>query len=52
VTFLAIPIVVLEGRGPFASLKRSGVLLRATWGENVAAQADGDLADAFAPRAR
>jgi hypothetical protein len=38
VTFLAIPIVVLEGKGPFASLKRSGGLLRQTWGENVAGQ--------------
>lgn len=38
VTFLAIPVVALEGRGPFASLKRSGSLLRGTWGENLAAQ--------------
>jgi hypothetical protein len=38
VTFLAIPVVVLEGKGPFASLKRSGTLLTGTWGENLAAQ--------------
>lgn len=38
VTFLAIPVVVLEGTGPFASLKRSGTLLSGTWGENLAAQ--------------
>ena len=38
VTFLAIPVVALEGRGPFAALKRSGVLLRHTWGENLGGQ--------------
>jgi hypothetical protein len=38
VTFLAIPVVALEGLGPFASLKRSGVLLKQTWGENLAGQ--------------
>jgi hypothetical protein len=38
VTFLAIPVVALEGRGPFASLKRSGTLLKGTWGENLGAQ--------------
>jgi Family of unknown function (DUF6159) len=38
VTFLAIPVVALEGKGPFASLKRSGTLLRSTWGENLGAQ--------------
>lgn len=38
VTFLAIPVVALEGRGPFASLKRSGALLKQTWGENIAGQ--------------
>jgi hypothetical protein len=38
VTFLAIPVVAIEGRGPFASLKRAGTLLRDTWGENVAGQ--------------
>lgn len=38
VTFLAIPVVALEGVGPFAALKRSGVLLRQTWGENLGGQ--------------
>jgi hypothetical protein len=38
VTFLAIPVVALEGKGPFASLKRSGTLLKSTWGENLGAQ--------------
>ena len=38
VTFLAIPVVALEGKGPFASLKRSGTLLKHTWGENLGAQ--------------
>ena len=37
-TFLAIPVVALEGKGPFASLKRSGTLLKSTWGENLGAQ--------------
>ena len=38
VTFLAIPVVALEGIGPFAALKRSGVLLKQTWGENLGGQ--------------
>jgi len=38
VTFLAIPVVALEGTGPVAALKRSGGLLRRTWGENLAGQ--------------
>jgi hypothetical protein len=38
VTFLAIPIVAIEGSGPVKSLKRSGHLLKATWGENLGAQ--------------
>jgi hypothetical protein len=38
VTFLAIPVVALEGIGPIAALKRSGVLLKQTWGENLAGQ--------------
>ena len=38
VTFLAIPVVALEGTGPVTSLKRSGVLLKQTWGENLAGQ--------------
>jgi hypothetical protein len=38
VTFLAVPVVALEGIGPVASLKRSGTLLKQTWGENVFGQ--------------
>jgi len=36
--FLVIPIVVAEGLGPFASLKRSKELLKDTWGENLIGQ--------------
>ena len=39
VTFLAIPVVALEAKGPFTSLKRSGTLLKCTWGENLGAPA-------------
>jgi hypothetical protein len=35
VTFLVIPVLVIEGVGPVAALKRSGGLLRQTWGEQV-----------------
>lgn len=35
VTYLAIPIIVLEDLGPIAALKRSGALLKQTWGENI-----------------
>lgn len=38
-TFLTIPIIMLEDLGPIASLKRSGALLKRTWGENIVAQA-------------
>jgi hypothetical protein len=38
VTWLAIPIIVVEGIGPFAALKRSGSLFKKTWGENLVAQ--------------
>jgi hypothetical protein len=38
VTFLAIPVIVLENVGPVGALKRSGQLLRRTWGENILAQ--------------
>ncbi len=36
--FLVIPIVIVEGLGPFASLKRSRELLRSTWGDNLIGQ--------------
>lgn len=38
VTFLAVPVIVHEDLGPIRALKRSGKLLRQTWGENLAAQ--------------
>lgn len=38
VTFLAIPIVVMEQQGPIDTFKRSTELFRQTWGENLAAQ--------------
>ncbi len=38
ITFLVLPIIVIEGSGAAAALKKSGSLLRGTWGENLAAQ--------------
>jgi hypothetical protein len=38
VTFLSVPIIVFEDLGPINALKRSGHLLKQTWGENLAAQ--------------
>ena len=37
-TFLVLPIIVIEGSGAVAAVKKSGALLRSTWGENLAAQ--------------
>ena len=37
-TFLVVPILVVEETGPINSLKRAGNLLRTTWGENLIAQ--------------
>ncbi len=37
-TFLAVPIIMFEDLGPVNALKRSGVLFKQTWGENLAAQ--------------
>jgi hypothetical protein len=39
VTFLAVPVLVVERLGPIATLKRSGQLFKGTWGENLIAQA-------------
>jgi len=39
ITFLTVPVLMLEDIGPIAALKRSGHLLKSTWGENIAAQA-------------
>ena len=38
-TFLVMPIIIVEGVGPFRALGRSKNLLRRTWGENLIAQA-------------
>ena len=35
VTFLAIPVLVVEGVGPVEAIKPSGVLLKKTWGEQL-----------------
>lgn len=37
-TFLALPVIAVEGTGPITSLKRSGSLLKGTWGENLLGQ--------------
>ncbi len=38
VTWLAVPVVVVEGTGPITSLKRSAGLFKKTWGENLISQ--------------
>ena len=38
VTFLVLPIIVIEGAGVRDALSKSGNLFRETWGENLAAQ--------------
>ncbi len=38
VTFLVLPIIVIEGLGASDAVKKSGSLFRQTWGENLAAQ--------------
>jgi len=37
-TFLTVPIIVFEDVGAVTALKRSGTLLKQTWGENLFAQ--------------
>ena len=39
ITWLVVPVIVVEGTGPITSAKRSAVLLKQTWGENLIAQA-------------
>jgi hypothetical protein len=39
VTFLVLPVLVVEGLGPMAALKRSGELFKRTWGEQVVSSA-------------
>ena len=38
ITWLAVPIIIVEGVGPIEAIKRSSHLLKQTWGENVIAQ--------------
>ncbi|MGE0027314.1 MAG: DUF6159 family protein [Thermoleophilia bacterium] len=38
VTFLAIPVIALEGLGPIDTLKRSASIFRERWGEQVTGQ--------------
>ena len=33
VTYLVVPVLIFEKKGPWASVKRSGSLIRQTWGE-------------------
>lgn len=35
VTYLVVPILVVEGVGPIEAVKRSGALLKKTWGEQI-----------------
>jgi hypothetical protein len=35
-TYLVVPILVVEGIGPIEAVKRSGALLKKTWGEQIA----------------
>lgn len=35
VTFLVVPVMVAEDASPFEAIKRSGLLLRRTWGEQI-----------------
>ena len=37
ITFLVVPILVIEGVGPMEAIRRSGGLLRQTWGEQIGA---------------
>jgi hypothetical protein len=38
-TFFAVPLIALEGIGPWAALKRSSALFKAHWGEQIAGRA-------------
>jgi hypothetical protein len=35
VTFLAVPVIAIEGTGPFPTLKRSASLFRERWGQQI-----------------
>jgi len=36
-TFFVVPVLIVEGLGPIAAVKRSGALLKSTWGNQVTA---------------
>jgi len=36
-TFFVVPVLIVEGLGPIAAIKRSGALLKETWGNQVTA---------------
>jgi len=36
VSFMVVPILVVENKGPFAALKESTIMLKKTWGERLA----------------
>jgi hypothetical protein len=48
ITFLVLPVLVIEGESATASLKRSASLFRETWGERVGAQIGFSLLGLFA----
>jgi hypothetical protein len=35
VTFLAVPVIAIEGTGPIETLKRSGAIFRKRWGQQI-----------------
>lgn len=35
VTFLAVPVIAIEGTGPFATIKRSASMFRSRWGQQI-----------------
>jgi hypothetical protein len=39
ITFLVVPVLVIEGIGPVDAIRRSGELLRKTWGEQIVGNA-------------
>lgn len=35
ITFIAVPVIAIEGTGPFETIKRSGALFRERWGQQI-----------------
>lgn len=35
ITFLAVPVIAIEGTGPFETIKRSGSMFRERWGQQI-----------------